>query len=229
MKQQPLFGHHSLPLLIAEKIAEQILTGELAPGDKLVESVFAEEYGTSRAPIREALYLLTIDGLVERIPRKGAVVKGYNEQEIYDILEIRMLLESLAIKRIAEFGTSAAHLKRMEGLLPQMEEAVSDSKRYAELNRAFHLAIIQMSRSEIIKSMYSRLGIPLLSLQRLSFLEEGNTRKSLEEHRVILETLKRGEFDKALTILEKHNLSVKERVKKKVKGANHHESFHQPC
>lgn len=228
MKQQPLFGHHSLPRLIAEKIAEQILTGELAPGDKLVESVFAEEYGTSRAPIREALYLLTIEGLVERIPRKGAVVKGYNEQEIYDILEIRMMLESLAVKRIAEFGLIDSLFKQMEEIIPQMEEAVNDPKRYAELNRTFHLAIIEMSRSEIIKSMYSRLGIPLLSLQRISFLEEGNTRKSLEEHRVILETLRRREFDKALTILEKHNLSVKERVKQKVKGVNHHESLHQP-
>ncbi|GAB7386862.1 GntR family transcriptional regulator [Bacillaceae bacterium] len=227
MKQQPLFDNNSLSRLIAEKIAEQIMTGELQPGDKLVETVYAEEYGTSRAPIREALYLLTIEGLVERIPRKGAVVKGYNEREIYDILEIRMMLETLAMKRIAEFGTVESLYRRMEALIPRMEEAENDPKRYAELNREFHLMIIEMSRSEIIKNMYSRLGIPLLSLQRISFLEEGNIRKSLQEHRVILETLKRQAFAEALTILEKHNRAVKERVEQRVKGATHHEGVNQ--
>src|SRR5699024_7488088 len=89
--------NNSLSHIIAEKITEQIIRGAIRPGEKIVETVYAEEFGTSRAPVREALYLLTIQGLVERIPRRGAVVKGYSDDEIRNILEIRMFLESLAV------------------------------------------------------------------------------------------------------------------------------------
>jgi DNA-binding GntR family transcriptional regulator len=226
MNQQPLFDDNSLSRLIAESIAEQIITGELKPGDKLVESTYAKEYGTSRAPIREALYLLMTEGLIVRIPRKGAVVKGYSERDIYDILEIRMMLETLALKRIAEFGIVPAIFEKMEALIPQMEDALHDHKRYAELNRQFHQFIIEMSKSEIIKNMYSRLEIPLLSLQRISFLEEGNIQKSLDEHKVILLHLRRGEYNQASDMLEKHNGAVRERVDRRVKGVFQHEGVY---
>lgn len=226
MYQEPLLDNNSLSRLIAERIAEQIITGELKPGDKLVESTYAKEFGTSRAPIREALYLLMTEGLVVRIPRKGAVVRGYSGRDIYDILEIRMMLESLAIKRIAELGINLYIFDKMKSLIPLMEKAVYDHKQYAELNRQFHHHIIEMSESEIIKNNYFRLEIPLLCLQRISFLEEGNTRKSLEEHKVILHHLDQGEFDQAAYVLERHNGAVRERVERKVKGVVQHESFY---
>jgi len=227
MEPQSLLDNNSLSRLIAEKITEQIITGELRPGDKIVESTYAREFGTSRAPIREALYLLMIEGLVVRIPRRGTLVKGYSEQEIYDILEIRMMLETLAVRRIAEFGTNDLILHKMKTLISQMESAVNDSKKYAELNRQFHLMILEMSKNEIIKNVYLRLGVPLLALQRLSFLEEGNIHRSLEEHRVILQLLQEKRFDRAIDVLERHNGAVKERVERRVKGAIQGESFHQ--
>ncbi|PGT82782.1 GntR family transcriptional regulator, partial [Bacillus sp. AFS040349] len=92
------FENHALSNSIAKHITDQIISGDLKPGEKLVEHIYAEEYGTSRAPVREAIYLLAIEGLVERIPRKGAVVKEYSEHEIYDLLEIRNMLEKVVSK-----------------------------------------------------------------------------------------------------------------------------------
>ncbi|HEX7065957.1 MAG TPA: GntR family transcriptional regulator, partial [Bacillales bacterium] len=160
MAKQPI-DNNSLSNIIAERITEQIMTGELQPGEKIVETTYAEQYGTSRAPIREALYLLAIEGLVERVPRKGAVVKGYTNFEMYDLLAIRMMLENLAMKRIAEKGIRLSIIEEMESLIPLMEK-VQSHERYAELNHQFHSLIIKMSRSEVVMNMYSRLGLPLL-------------------------------------------------------------------
>ncbi|BBU39653.1 DNA-binding GntR family transcriptional regulator [Aeribacillus composti] len=217
MKNNQLFYNHSLSHKIAEKITNQIMAGELKPGEKIIESTYAEEFGTSRAPIRESLYLLENEGLIERIPRKGAVVKGYTEDEVYDLLEMRIVLESLAMKRIKVRGVNEEILKKMEQLVQKMSE-VDDEKQYANLNQEFHMLIIEMSKSEIIKEMYWRLGRPLLVLQRISFLEEEHIKKSLKEHRIILDLLKENLIDEALVLLENHNHSVIKRVENKTKN-----------
>jgi DNA-binding GntR family transcriptional regulator len=216
VKNNQLFFNNSLSHRIAEKITNEIMTGELKPGEKIIESTYAEEFGTSRAPIREALYLLATDGLIERIPRKGAIVKGYTEDEVYDLLEMRMVLESLAMKRIKIRGVYAQILSEMEKLIVSMSQAEGDNKRYASLNLEFHMLIIEMSKSEIIKEMYWRLGRPLLAIQRMSFLEEVHIKKSMEEHRLILDLLKESLIDEAIVLLEKHNHSVIKRVEYKL-------------
>ncbi|UZN00530.1 GntR family transcriptional regulator [Lysinibacillus sp. MHQ-1] len=81
---------------------DQILNGELKPGDQIVESSYAEMFNTSRSPIREAIYLLSTEGLIERVPRKGAFIKGYTLTEVQDLLDIRNNLEILAAQRIHE-------------------------------------------------------------------------------------------------------------------------------
>jgi DNA-binding GntR family transcriptional regulator len=205
--------NNSLPKLIAEKITEQILMGELQPGERIAETTYAEEYGISRAPIREALYLLTIEGLVERIPRKGAIVKGYTELELFDLMEIRKMIEDLAITRIKGHGSDPSIIEEMESLIPLMEDTTS-REQYALLNHQFHSLLINMTKSEVIMNMYSRLGLPLLTLQTMSFMEEHDISKSLHDHCLIIEMLKEGDLEKARNTLEKHNNDVIKRVEK---------------
>ncbi|NEU31472.1 GntR family transcriptional regulator [bacterium LRH843] len=208
--------NNSLSHLIAEKITQQIIIGELKPGEKIIEADYAEEFGTSRAPIRESLYQLATEGLIERIPRKGAVVKGYNEVEIYDILEIRRSLEGLALERVKTYGPCEHILKDLENLVCKMKEVALNKNEYANLNKEFHLKIIELSGSTIMKDMYKRLGKPLVTLQRISLLEEDHIRKSLEEHIAIIELLKDHLFDEAREILERHNEAVLTRVRQKL-------------
>ncbi len=198
---------NALSSVIAKHITEQIMTGELKPGQKLVEHLYAEEYGTSRAPVREAIYLLTIEGLVERIPRKGAIVKGYTESEVYDLLEIRIMLEALAMKRIQENGINADSLKEMESILAEMEKETNHTN-YTQLNHSFHTALIKMSQSEVIKNNYVRIEQPLLTIQNLSFSVEGNIDKSVKEHKMLVKLLKTGKFKEADSLLHKHNHDV---------------------
>jgi DNA-binding GntR family transcriptional regulator len=201
------FTYNALSNSIAEHITKQIITGDLKPGEKLVEHSYAEEYGTSRAPVREAIYLLATEGLVERIPRKGAVVKEYTENEIYDLLEIRNMLENMAMDRIKKIGTDSGLLQEMNQLHEKMK-TVEDVHAYTQLNHSFHMCLIKMSKSEIIKDMYSRLGWPLIRVQSLSFTNKGKIEKSITEHEIIIDLLSKQDMEELSIVLLKHNKDV---------------------
>ena len=199
--------NNALPNLIAEDITKQIMTGALKTGEKLVEHIYAEEYGTSRAPVREAIYLLSVEGLVERIPRKGAVVKEYTRSEIFDLLEIRNMFEKMSMDRIMKHGSDPEILEEMEQILSQMKKA-EDVYAYTQLNYAFHSCLIKMSKSETIIEMYSRLGLPLLKIQSISFAQEGNIEKSILEHKHIIKLLKAQNMTELALVLSQHNRDV---------------------
>lgn len=212
MEAKKLFDYFSLPQKIAEEIAEQIIIGELKPGEKIVEKLIADQYSTSRAPVREALYLLSMEGLVSRIPRKGTVVKGYSVDEINDLIQIRVMLEKLALNKVNSNGPDAYRLNKMKELIPLMERAKDQYKEYTQLNREFHTEIILMSNSEVIKTMYNRLGTPLFTLQRISFSQQTHIDQSLEEHKKIVHLLMENKITDASILLEKHN-QVSDRIK----------------
>ncbi|SDI42810.1 GntR family transcriptional regulator [Alteribacillus bidgolensis] len=208
-------SNNALSNKIADHISKQIISGDLKAGEKIVENFYAEEYGTSRAPVREAIFLLTIEGLVERIPRKGAVVRGYTESEIYDLLEIRINLESLAMKRIIENGIDQNELAEMKKILTQMKN-INDKEHYTQLNHSFHMCLLRMSESDIIKNTYARLEHPLLTVQNLSFSMEGNIEKSIQEHEKLIEWLEKNKLEKAASLLNTHNQYVIESIKKRL-------------
>lgn len=90
------------PEQIAEVLADEIIERKVASGSKLPEPALAERFGTSRAPIREALYLLDQAGLVERTPRRGTVVNAYSSREIEELYQVRITLERIALERSCE-------------------------------------------------------------------------------------------------------------------------------
>lgn len=206
-------GNKSLSKMIAKDITAQIITGELNPGDKLVEKEYAEVYGTSRAPVREAVYLLTTEGLVERIPRRGAVVKEYTNDDIFDLLQIRNMLEMMAVERIMIHGPDQKILNEMKDNIKKMklETAIYS---YTKLNHSFHMCIVRMSRSKSILETYSRLGWPLLRIQNLSFSQEGNIQKSVAEHEEIYELIKKQKMEELIKLLSEHNEYVITSIRK---------------
>ena len=99
-----------LPLrdIVFQTLRKAILTGELEPGERLMEIQLGEKLGVSRTPIREAIRKLELEGLVVMVPRKGAQVAHFTEKDIQDVLEVRAALEALAAriacKRMDEIG-----------------------------------------------------------------------------------------------------------------------------
>ena len=206
-------GDNSLSSIISQEILGKIITGELSPGDKLVENDYADKFGTSRAPVREAIYLLTTEGLVERIPRRGAVVKEYAYTDIVDLLEIRNTLETMALLRINLSTVSEKEISALQNILIEMNQ-VTDTYEYAKLNHAFHLRIVEMSGSQSILDVYSRLGWQLLRMQFLSFTQKGNIAKSITEHEGIMSHIINGKQTELIELMTKHNSYVVSSVSK---------------
>ncbi|BCJ86008.1 GntR family transcriptional regulator [Effusibacillus dendaii] len=210
------FGQ-SLPEQIAERIAQRILEGELQLGSRLKEASLAEEFGTSRAPIREALYILTLQGLVERMPRKGAVVKSYTSKELTQLYQVRCHLEEFALSEISlplsDYGKQAFNT-----ILDQMGNAVKnkDFHEYANLNMQFHRTLFDLADNKILASLYDHLEIPLQFLLKLSVGNEQTLVQSHQEHQQIVSLLFDGQRDKALEALKQHDLDSLSRVSKYV-------------
>lgn len=202
---------YNLPSLIKDHIINKILHGELKPGDKLIEMEYAEEFGTSRAPIREAFSLLMLEGFVQKLPRRGTIVKGYTVDEIRDLLNVRNYLEEMSIRKLSTHANSL-YLDEMKQLLIEMAQKQDQPDEYAKLNYKFHYQIILASQSTVISSLYNRLGTALLSIQTMSFMEMHNIRKSLLEHNQIVQFLEEGDLQKAGKLLHDHNEAVFPRI-----------------
>jgi DNA-binding GntR family transcriptional regulator len=206
------FGQ-SLPEQIAERIATQIIEGNLEPGSRLKEELLAEEFGTSRAPIREALYILTLQGLVERIPRKGAVVKSYTNKELTQLYQVRSHLEELAVKQIPLPLPEHGKRKYMQ-ILADMEKAVEnkDLNGYAQLNLQYHRMLFELADNTILAHLYEQLEIPLQFLLKVSVGNEETLHVSLQEHRQIFAFLMSGRKEEALAALKQHDSDSLSRV-----------------
>lgn len=98
----PIAASENISGTIAKRVRDAILNGRLEPGQRIKEGQIAQELGVSRTPVREALMLLKSEGLVEVLPNRGARVRAYEADDLYEIYELRSVLESFAARKAAE-------------------------------------------------------------------------------------------------------------------------------
>ena len=204
------FANYALSNLIKESIIEDIVIGKIKPGAKLIETRYAEEFGTSRAPVREAFYLLTMEGYAEKIPRRGTVVKGFSIEEIRDLLAIRNLLEDFALQKLTGRDISR-YVEKMEEKIKEMQSC-QGRREYARLNNEFHRQIILASGSVVVNNLYSKLGTALLSVQTMSFKDENYIKMSLNDHIKLVALLHDTCYEEARSLLMSHNEAVLPRI-----------------
>src|ERR1700760_1145819 len=131
-------------------LRHSILSGDVAPGQRLVEEELAATLGVTRQSLRAALLDLTAEGLVERFPNRGARVRVVTTEEAVAITECRMALEALCAAKAAECVTDdeAARLRDLGGSL---ERAVAEGNplKYSELNRELHRRVMAISGQQV--------------------------------------------------------------------------------
>jgi DNA-binding GntR family transcriptional regulator len=140
---------------VYETLRRPIASGRLPPGHRLHQADIAQQLGTSRTPVREALARLTAERLVEFLPNRGFFVATMSESRTRAAVETRMLLEPLFARLAAE--------RRPAEPLARMRAAIDDEKRAAgpwvayEASRAFHLALAQASGNEFFERVADQL------------------------------------------------------------------------
>jgi DNA-binding GntR family transcriptional regulator len=186
-----------------------LFDGDLAPGQRLVEGDLAEMYGVSRASVRAALIDLAADGLVERIPNRGARVRVVSVAEAVAITECRMVLEGLCAAKAAEQATEQ-QIAVLTGLGEQMRDAVAggDPLKYSALNRELHRLVREYAAQPVASALLDRLGGQIVRHQFRLALRAGRPQVSLPEHLAIIEGIARRDPAAAEAAARAHLSSV---------------------
>jgi len=197
--------------IVYETLREQILNGELQPGDRVPINHVARALGVSDIPAREGVKRLESDGLISFTTHKGAVVARMGHHEVAELFAIRTELEALALRNAAS-RISAEELRDLRAILDKMAEAerVGDCKGYGRLNRAFHLCAYSAQPYERLTSMIESLWDSSDWCRRIFNAETTAMRASLSEHESMYDALARGDGEAAAVFLraQKHRATA---------------------
>ena len=178
--------------VIFDTIRKAITTGELKPGERLMEVTLAKKMGVSRTPVREAIRRLEIEGLVKMTPRKGAYVANLTIKDIIDVLEIRASLDSLATALSAQRATQN-DIRELKQIHNQFEKVVKAENLQGSIKRdvEFHEVIYRSSGNEKLIQISNNLREQFHRF-RVMFLKDMVSPKELiKEHFNILESIEK--------------------------------------
>lgn len=183
-----------LPLrdVVFNTLRDAILTGQLVPGERLMENQLADKLGVSRTPIREALRMLELEHLVELVPRKGAQVLDMSRRDVEDILEIRGALEGLATRIACEKMTpgEVVKLRQLEADLEKAYDA-QDRDSVIVLDEEFHDLIFASTENEKLIQIYNNLRTQLYRYRRAHVKLGVTLDPIIDSHRNILRAIEK--------------------------------------
>lgn len=196
-----------LPLrdVVFNILRQAIITGEFAPGERLMEIALAERLGVSRTPVREAIRKLELEGLVVMIPRKGAEVAKITEKDLRDILDVRCALEELSASLAAE-KINEEQKKELKFALLVFEKAIQsgDTAEIADKDMDFHDVIFEIADNPRLTTIVNNLR-ELIYRYRLEYVKDFDYHDTLiTEHRKLTEAILNHEGEKAQRIMKKH-------------------------
>lgn len=196
-----------LPLrdVVFNTLRQAILTGELKPGERLMEIHLANRLGVSRTPIREAIRKLELEGLVTMIPRRGAEVAEITEKSLQDVLEVRRALDALSVELACD-RISEAELEQLEIACKTFEEAIAgkDLKKIAHADVSLHDIIVKATGNARLVQMVNNLSEQMYRYRFEYIKDESNHQRLIEEHRIIYESLKQKEKEVASQTAKLH-------------------------
>lgn len=187
------------------RMQEDILTGKLRPGQKIVEQALCREYGVSRTPVREALRQLEADGLVENILNRGAFVIGMSDQDYEDMLEMRKAYEIQAVKWAIERITEE-EMERLEETFEFMEFYTmrNDIEKMLVINAGFHQVIYEASHNRVLKKQLESYQNFIKYKGSKAINDDNYLSTVLEEHRAIFKAFTEKDPREGVLAMEIH-------------------------
>jgi DNA-binding GntR family transcriptional regulator len=176
---------------VAQGLRDRLRTGALAPGSVLSQSDIAAEYGVSRIPVRDALHILSTEGLVE-LGVTGAVVTGLSIPELQELYEMREALEPV-VTAIAVPNVGRAEIARMAALAERMEAEGISPADWLEANARFHALVYERADRPRMVALTEQLRRLTDRYVYLHLEVIGDVEHLHEEHRRILDAVRRGD------------------------------------
>ena len=196
-----------LPLrdVVFNTLRRAILTGQLKPGERLMEVHLANKLGVSRTPIREAIRKLELEGLVVMVPRKGAEVAKISEKSLKDVLEVRRALDEL-IAELACSRITSEQLKELKEAGEEFERATKteDTASIARADVAFHDIIMESTGNSRLKQLVNNLAEQMYRYRFVYLKDETKHGMLVKEHSMIYDAIKRKDKDAASKAAREH-------------------------
>jgi DNA-binding GntR family transcriptional regulator len=190
---------------LAAALRTMIVSGELAPGSRLIESDLAARFGVSRGPVRSALIALQQSGLVTSSPRRGVEVAAFNTEDVAELYTVRQVLECLALRR-ARFPLDSDVVSRMRESLDRIEQTLVEgpSMYSVEADLSFHRAVCELAHNRRLlmawESLSDELAFVISSVQR----SDPSVAADPSEHRAVSAAIEAGDVDEAVRALTHH-------------------------
>ena len=197
---------------IYENIKEDIINLRFEGNYVITEKELAEKYKVSKSPVREALFKLKLDGLVEVMPHKGYYITLISIDGLKDIFQTRLVLEVGAVE-IAIQNTTSDDIKELKEIVNINTQTINSKNfiKYSELNYQFHLLIAKATKNKLIENIIEGL---LTKLRRVLYkdLQNIDFKNMKNEHLNIIYAIEKRDTNLARKIMKKHLLDAKKRI-----------------
>lgn len=205
---------------IYEMLKEAIFSGELEPGERIIETRLADEMGISRTPIREAIRHLESEGYIESMNNGGVKVSEITEDDIIEWHEIKLVFDELAMKKTIDNVTEEV-IEILKEDLNEVEKALNqeniDDEEIINLNTDFHDKMYEIGGNKMIKTIKDDYQKYNYMMRKYLSKIEGRHQQALLEHKEILKAIIDRDKEKAVRLSKEHRESGKQALLDKLK------------
>ena len=188
---------------VAERLRQQIFNRELEPGAWVDEMKLSQAFGISRTPLREALKVLAVEGLVTMKPRRGAYVTEMSRDDVSQVYRLLALLESDAAAQAAH-NADAAQREQLAQLHARLEKQVRLRDAFFSTNEQFHLALLDIAGNRWAAQIVTDLRKVMKLNRHHSLFKQGRLADSLAEHRALMQAIDAGDAEAARRLMQAH-------------------------
>lgn len=176
---------------------------------RLDERTLSETLGVSRTPIREAMTLLEQEGFLRTVPRRGIYIVRKSRREIVEMIQMWAALESMAA-RLATQHASDAEIARLRHMFDNFRDTTPAEHiaEYSDANIAFHQAIVELSKSQIILDTIKNIFVHVRAIRRMTISQSDRAARSIVDHLRIIEALEKRDTELAERLVRQHSLDL---------------------
>ncbi|MBP6062874.1 MAG: GntR family transcriptional regulator [Fusobacteriaceae bacterium] len=204
---------------VYDRLKEMIINEELKPGERIIEVEFSEKFKVSRTPLREAIRMLELEGLLEDSGGNGMAVKKIGISDIQEVYEIRIALEGIILKEIVE-NKDKNGINQLEELLNKTKKLLDTSKDADQLFKLFsefNDILYNLSKYQKVVNLIKNINMYLRIFRKYSIDNEERRLKAYNDHVGIVEALKDWDLEKALNLNNLHLSNSKDFIIKNLK------------
>ena len=223
----PLIDHTALSDKVYEVLKKKILERELKPGDKVQVDEVAHQLGVSRTPVKDALNRLALEGLIDKVARRGTFVSTMSAQDVDELFDLRLLMESYAAEKVLEKDKANSFLADIRQCMAHIDRIAQsddpDYDAYLAWNRDLHLSLIKLADNNRLMQMYESLNIPI-QVARVHYLHSvESVTQTQQEHQAIYQAFESRDVEQVKQAIATHINSVRDAVLMSIEADQAHQ------